>query len=206
MKNLKTKVVGVISKMLIVFFVIVSIVVSFSAWRLYENGKQVYEVRSEQVLNLMNSHSQFFAEVFDQILPLGLTCRDDRACVSQVRSQIDLLVEKSSTTNSDISKPDYFNQVSLSNDQPFYFVALKNGQLVKLFFSGEVKVSPIKTLGEVRVKELLLGERNELYGFQANVDGLRMTYLNDFYSEAEVIVPYKRNGEIIGAVVYLHGD
>ena len=53
---------------------------------------------------------------------------------------------------------------------------------------------------------MLLGKRSKLYGVQANVDGLRMTYLNDLYSEAEVIVPYVKNGGILGAVVYLHGD
>lgn len=176
-----------------------------ASWRLYENGRQVFFLRSNQVGELMQSNPEFFSEIFDQIMPRAQECGVDPICVKKIRDELDLLTAEIGTTSA-MTKPDYFSDVSLANDQPMYFISLGNNKLNKLFFSGEAVVDQIETRQEKMVQDLLTGKRERLIGFQANVDGLRMTYLNDLYSEAEVIVPFKQNDRIIGAVVYLHGD
>ncbi len=179
---------------------------TFIAWRLYESGKQVYTLRSAQVSELMRENPQFFDEIFTEILPEAVVCDGNTECEADIRSRLDLLTEVTAQESSTIDVPGYFSNVSLANNQPMYFITLDQNQIVKLFFSGGVVTTPIETRKEALVRDVLLGKRDRLHGLQANVDGLRMTYLNDLYSEAEVIVPYVKDGEIVGAVVYLHGD
>lgn len=179
---------------------------AFVAWSLYESGKQVYTLRSAQVSELMRENPQFFDEVFTEILPEAVECNDNAECEAGIRSRLDLLTEITAQESSTIDVPGYFSNVSLANNQPMYFITLDQDRIVKLFFSGGIVTTPIETRKETLVRDVLLGNRNKLYGLQANINGLRMTYLNDLYSEAEVIVPYVKDGEIIGAVVYLHGD
>ncbi len=190
----------------VAFIVLVLVGFAFVAWRLYESGKQVYTLRSAQVFELMRENPQFFDEVFTEIMPAALECGANTDCVASIRSRLDLLTETTASQSSTIDVPGYFSNVSLANNQPMYFITLDQSQIVKLFFSGGIVTTPIETRKEALVRDVLLGKRDKLHGLQANVDGLRMTYLNDLYSEAEVIVPYLKDGEIVGAVVYLHGD
>jgi len=190
----------------IAFIILVLAGLAFVAWRLYESGKGVYTLRGAQVSELMRENPQFFDEIFAEILPEAVKCNGNSECVASIRSRLDLLTEATASESSTINVPGYFSNVSLANNQPMYFITLDQNQIVKLFFSGGVITTPVETLKEALVRDVLLGKRDKLYGLQANVDGLRMTYLNDLYSEAEVIVPYVMDGEIVGAVVYLHGD
>lgn len=190
----------------VAFIILVLAGFAFVAWRLYESGKGVYTLRSAQVSELMRENPQFFDEIFAEILPEAVKCNGNSECVASIRSRLNLLTEATASESSTIDVPGYFSDVSLANNQPMYFITLDQNQIVKLFFSGGIITKPIETRKETLVKDILLGKRDKLYGLQANVDGLRMTYLNDLYSEAEVIVPYMMDGEIVGAVVYLHGD
>lgn len=190
----------------IAFIILVLAGFAFVAWRLYESGKGVYTLRSAQVFELMRENPQFFDEIFTEILPEAIECHGNAECVAGIRSRLDLLTETTASESSTIDVPGYFSDVSLANNQPMYFITLDQDRIVKLFFSGGIVTTPIETRKEALVRDVLLGKRNNLHGLQANVDGLRMTYLNDLYSEAEVIVPYVIDGEIVGAVVYLHGD
>lgn len=190
----------------VAFIILVLAGFAFVAWRLYESGKGVYTLRSAQVSELMRENPQFFDEIFTEILPEAVECQGHTECVAGIRSRLDLLTEATASESSTIDVPGYFSDVSLANNQPMYFITLDQNQIVKLFFSGGVVTTPIETRKEALVRDVLLGKRDKLYGLQANVDGLRMTYLNDLYSEAEVIVPYVMDGGIVGAVVYLHGD
>lgn len=199
---MKKRLLGIAVALIVLIFV----GFAFVAWRLYESGKQVYTLRSAQVSELMRENPQFFDEVFTKILPEAVECNGNTECEANIRSRLDLLSEAVAQDSSTINVPGYFSNVSLANNQPMYFIALDQNQIVKLFFSGGVVTTPIKTRKEALVQDVLLGKRNRLHGLQANVDGLRMTYLNDLYSEAEVVVPYVKDGEIVGAVVYLHGD
>lgn len=177
------------------------------AWRLYANGIQVYTLRTAQIQELMRENPQFFDAIFMEILPEGRGCTNTvEECMLIVRAQLHALTSSTATASSGIAVPGYFGDVTLDDDQPMYFIALDQDMIVKLFFSGDVVSTSVVTHKETLARDLLLGKREKLYGLQANIKGLRMTYLNDLYSEAEVIVPYVRNGEIIGAVVYLHGD
>lgn len=190
----------------IAFIILVLAGFAFVAWRLYESGKGVYTLRSAQVSELMRENPQFFDEIFTEILPEAIECDGNAECVVDIRSRLDLLTEATASESSTIDVPRYFSDVSLDSNQPMYFITLDQNQIVKLFFSGGIITKPIETRKEALVRDVLLGKRNKLHGLQANVDGLRMTYLNDLYSEAEVIVPYVKDDEIVGAVVYLHGD
>jgi len=190
----------------IAFIILVLAGFAFVAWRLYESGKGVHTLRSAQVSELMRENPQFFDEIFTEILPEAVECNGNAECVADIRSRLDLQTETTASESSTIDVPGYFSDVSLANNQPMYFITLDQNQIVKLFFSGGVITTPIETRKEALVRDVLLGKRDKLYGLQANVDGWRMTYLNDLYSEAEVIVPYIKDGEIVGAVVYLHGD
>lgn len=190
----------------VAFIILVLAGLFFVAWRLYESGKGVYTLISAQVSELMQENPQFFDEIFTEILPEAVECNGNAECVADIRSRLDLLTEATASESSTIDVPGYFSNVSLANNQPMYFIVLDQNQIVKLFFSGTIITKPIETRKEALVRDVLLGKRDKLYGLQANVDGWRMTYLNDLYSEAEVIVPYVMDGEIVGAVVYLHGD
>jgi len=186
--------------------VLILVGIVFVTWRLYESGKQVYTLRSAQVSELMRENPQFFDEIFTEILPEAVECNGNTECEADIRSRLDLLTKATAQKSSTVDVPGYFSNVSLANNQPMYFIALDQNQIIKLFFSGGVITRSIKTRKEALVRDVLLGKRDRLHGLQANVDGLRMTYLNDLYSEAEVIVPYVKDDEIVGAVVYLHGD
>jgi len=188
------------------FIILVLTGFSFVAWCLYKSGKGVYTLRSTQVSELMRENPQFFDEVFTKIMPEAVECNGNAECVADIRSRLDLLTEATASESSTIDVPGYFSDVSLASNQPMYFITLNQSQIVKLFFSGGIITTPVETRKEALVRDVLLGKRDKLYGLQANVDGLRMTYLNDLYSEAEVVVPYVKDGEIAGAVVYLHGD
>lgn len=190
----------------VAFIILVLAGFAFVAWRLYESGKGVYTLRNAQVSELMRENPQFFDEIFTKILPEAVECNGNVECVVGIRSRLDLLTETTASESSTIDVPGYFSDVSLANNQPMYFITLDQDRIVKLFFSGGIVTTPIETRKEALVRDVLLGTRDKLYGLQANVDGLRMTYLNDLYSEAEVIVPYLMDDEIVGAVVYLHGD
>lgn len=173
---------------------------------MYENGRQIYDLRSAQVSELMRSNPVFFDEIFVEILPDAVVCDNNFECIASIRSRLDLLATSFASASATVSVPGYFSSVDLANTQPMYFIVLDENQIIKLFFSGETTITPVNSKKKHLVANMLLGKRSKLYGVQANVDGLRMTYLNDLYSEAEVIVPYVKNGGILGAVVYLHGD
>ncbi len=181
----------------------------FVTWKLWQSGSEVHAFRSAQMQDLMQGNPAFFDTVFEEILTASDDCTlSETECTQQARSQFDALTLSTATLSSTVQKPNYFSSISLRSDEPFYFIALnkEQTQITKLFFSGERKDSPLITRKEKRVAQLLLGKKERLMGLQANVEGLRMTYLNDLYSEAEIIVPYKKDGTILGAVVYLHGD
>lgn len=181
-------------------------------WKLLQNGKQIYEVRSLQVTKLVEKNPVFFDNVFTDIFPQALNCKSipEVNCAQTLRSAFDKRLSEINH-GSDANAyfvPDYFGNgsLNLTSKLPMYFIKLEDGKIAKLFFSGDLKLEPVDTAGERKVQEILFGKRKELYGIQANIAGLEMTYLKDFLSEAEVIIPYEKNGEIIGAIVFLHGD
>lgn len=97
-----------------------------------------------------------------------------------------------------------------------YFIRInENGDLEKMFLHGEVKVEKVNTKGEQKVVNFLTKNNysmfvNNLYlkGFRIDSGISNMHYLNDYYSEAEIIVPIRTydNAKIVGAVVKGYGD
>ena len=96
-----------------------------------------------------------------------------------------------------------------------YFIRVNsNGDLEKMFLHGEFKLEKVDTKGEKKVFQFLTKNN---YGFASNLylKGFRidsvvsnMHYLNDYYSEAEIIVPIRTydSMKIVGAIVKGYGD
>jgi len=184
----------------------------FFYFSLLNEGKEKYFEKSEQVNTMVEDDPTFFNTVFSDIFPAAIQCSENQTtCASQTRKKFDLL---SSEANNSTNK---FSQQESLNQQPIYFITLlPDGQIGKLFFSGEVMVEPVNTREEKLVVELLTGKRDHLYGpyFNSEVFDFqnrsffdpKPAYLKDLYSQMEVIVPYYSDSEIIGGIVYLHGE
>lgn len=91
-----------------------------------------------------------------------------------------------------------------------YFIrARKQATIEKLFLSGEYQSEPVDTPAEHLVF-LVLQDRLPGWvlaiGAKLDANNSTMHYLNDFHSEAEIIVPVKQHGKVIGALVRLYGD
>lgn len=96
-----------------------------------------------------------------------------------------------------------------------YFIRVNsNGDLEKMFLHGEFKLEKVDTKGEKKVFQFLTKDNYEfasnlyLKGFRIDSVVSNMRYLNDYYSEAEIIVPIRTydSMKIVGAVVKGYGD
>ncbi|MFZ1721936.1 MAG: hypothetical protein WAU07_05530 [Microgenomates group bacterium] len=182
-------------------------------------GRNVYSMRSIEVQRLYDKYPNDFSTIFTSIIPLAVMCENSgESCESSIKQKFLALFDTSSEDNA--------YQVSGGEsvlNKPMYFIQLQqNREIVKVFFSGNVKVEQIDTRSEMKVRELLQGERETLYGPYFNSEAFltlneaggtesnkrifKPTYLNDLYSQAEVIVPFKHDGKLIGATVWLHGE
>lgn len=93
-----------------------------------------------------------------------------------------------------------------------YLIRINNaGDIEKMFLHGEFRLEKIDKIGEKRVLRFL-SENNldNLYLKGFRIDSLfsNMHYLNDYYSEAEIIVPIRTydGAKIVGAIVKGYGD
>lgn len=93
-----------------------------------------------------------------------------------------------------------------------YFIRINSdGYLEKMFLHGEYKLEKIDTAGEKKVFRFLTENNlDKLYlkGFRIDSTFSNMHYLNDYYSEAEIIVPIRTydQAKIVGAIVKGYGD
>lgn len=191
-----TKVLGFILAVIFIIILLIPVV----AMNL--SGRDVYYHRSQQVEELMVREPAFFEIVFTQIFPQALNCEpfNSLECQAVIQNEFTTML------NSDESQGYESNgELQLNAQLPIYFIQLDGDQIAKLFFSGNAELEPINTRGEQEVEDFLLGKRKSLYGPQM---GARFpnAYLEDLYSESEVVVPYWLNNQIVGAVVFLHGD
>ncbi len=86
-----------------------------------------------------------------------------------------------------------------------------DGYLEKMFLHGEYKREKIDTAGEKKVFRFLTENNlDKLYlkGFRIDSAFSNMHYLNDYYSEAEIIIPIRTydQAKIVGAIVKGYGD
>jgi hypothetical protein len=184
------------------------------------------------ILFLNNSHSFTeqgyekqieFAHQQERYIPL-ITKIFDKAENTNVRSDIDQMY------NSLLQMPYASEDINGKHiilaytRRPVYFIRLKNGQIEKLFQSGNIKYELIDTDGEKLVQKMLLGKVPPIQYPQYTCCGgddlswseaipfFRLFvperhYLKDFYSELETILLIKDNRDnILGAMVDLHGD
>lgn len=90
-----------------------------------------------------------------------------------------------------------------------YFIRLgADNEIQKLFLSGNYKLKKAETWKEDMVVKLLEGKRGRIcdQGYKIDVNTTTMTYLNDLEAEAEIIIPVKKDGKVVGAVVRWWGD
>lgn len=90
-----------------------------------------------------------------------------------------------------------------------YFIKIiENNTIEKLFLHGQWKNEPIDTPGERKVLRYLSNNQSKEYlkGFRIDADWSNMRQLSDYYSESEIIIPFKNNNQILGAVVKVYGD
>lgn len=228
--NLK-KVLKLFTLIILASFLFVFLIFNLMLWI---SGREIYYKRAMQINAAVSVYPDFFSTVFNDIFPFALSCdsyqetSDQESCVSQTRDKFDTL---SAGLEQKHQNTPYWNRYGLfkpSNYQPMYFIKLlPDGDIAKLFFSGDLKIEKVDTREERMVRDLLQEKRDSLYGlyFSEEVLGydqvnnerhfydLKPRYLKDLYSKFEVIVPYyQRKGvyysdrELIGAIVWLHGD
>ncbi len=99
---------------------------------------------------------------------------------------------------------------ALRNPTAVYFIrATRSRSIEKLFLSGKYEQSTINSFGEEVVYQTLSGKlQPSVLNIGLKLDSQHTTfhYLNDFYSEAEIIVPALDKGKVVGALVRLYGD
>lgn len=101
----------------------------------------------------------------------------------------------------------FINSCQLDFCYSTYFIRLSNdNKLEKLFLSGDYKLEFINSIGEKIVSNFLQNNQKKLMGFRINEMFSTMHYLNDLYSEAEIIVPIIVDNKKLGAFVRLYGD
>lgn len=93
-----------------------------------------------------------------------------------------------------------------------YFIRVNNNsEIEKMFLDGSYKLEKVDTNGEKKVFNFLNNYGSlaiYLKGFRIDGGISTMHYLNDFYSEAEIIVPIRTydRAKIVGAIVKGYGD
>lgn len=89
-----------------------------------------------------------------------------------------------------------------------YFVRLQDKELEKLTLSARFTSSPIHFKGEKTVANILRGRgfgRCD-QGWKMDQSNSTMRYLYDMHAEAEVILPVRQDGKVLGVVVRAWGD
>jgi hypothetical protein len=97
-----------------------------------------------------------------------------------------------------------------------YFIRLKDENTIeKLFLSGKYTTAQSPQAKEKKVLALLKDKRGAICDEGWKIDGneleegfsgSRMRYLYDMFSEAEILIPVRHDGRVIGAIVKAWGD
>lgn len=149
----------------------------------------------------IDKNSEVFPEIFSKIFTTASTCHGNLQCKQEV--SMDLMGRLHGKEDTRYFESTYF--LRLASD----------GMFEKLFLSGDLNRSVPKTRQERNVRALLLGRRDEICDEGWKVDGnelntgfsgSHMRYLYDMYSEAEIIIPIRSDGKVIGAIVRAWGD
>lgn len=195
------------------FLGVVAVITIASVYFLLLNdGRETYYSTVKQVNKMIEREPTFFTTIFNDIFPFALECSVSKSeCISQTRQKLDFI---------SVSPLDYATDYDPSNKHPMYFIKLlPDGKIAKLFFSGDLEIEEINTREERMVVALLEGKRDALYGpyYDQELTGdgktpnhalfdLKPAYLKDLYSQMEIVIPYHSNSEIVGGIVYLHGE
>jgi hypothetical protein len=172
------------------FFVIIAVgglVYLTAPWSIQKACTQTHQY--------MDTHQEQLSSVFNQVFDSAAKCPENAVtCIETNRQNLLNLVPN------DGQLPDFAST---------YFVR-KAGEdhIEKLFLSGVYKKDEADTAGEQRVMRLLSGIEGELCvsGVKADVGFSTMKYLKDFDVEAELVLPFRHDQAIQGAIVRLYGD
>ena len=183
-------------KKIIFLIILLLLIVAFTLSSFRGRAYSVKGIAYSTSLVLSHNCSDFdtiFMSLFDQ----AKGCKD-KVCQKEISDKIN---------NLSIS----FKSIPIYEGT--YYIREKDGNIEKLFLDGSIKITPIKTLGERIVSFFLLHPMDFIYlpGFKVDSNISSMHFLGDFYSEAEIIVPYSYcsigiEGKSAGAVVKNYGD
>lgn len=154
-----------------------------------EGPDSVYQKTQSAISKNPKGYEQIFIYLFDE----AKFCKEAR-CRKSVSDKIHKILQ----TNTK-SQPFY---------ESTYFIRLKDqDKMEKLFLHGEYKEEKIDTAGEKKVARFLKSKSGSyLKGFRIDATYTNMNYLEDFYSEAEIIILFKKENKTLGAMVKAYGD
>ncbi len=163
------------------------------------SNKPAIRAYCQETETFIQENASTFPHLFTTWFDEAKNCQGDSTCQEEVQSRI--------MTSLD-------GKESLPYFESTYFIRAKsNTEIEKLFLSGEWKMITV-TKDERKVQKvlaLLQGRHRKICDQGFKTDGLypnieSMTYLHDIWSEAEIIIPVKEDGKVIGAVVKAWGD
>lgn len=159
----------------------------------YISNKPQIRQYCRDTTNFINLNQQSLSQIFGNIFDEAKTCTDEK-CKSKV---------------SDFIMHSLVGKEELTFFPSTYFIRVSNERKIeKLFLGGDYKEKSAETRKEYEVVRLLEGRRNKICDQGWKLDNVTsyMKYLYDFPSEAEIIIPVKENGRVIGAIVKTWGD
>ncbi len=189
-------------KMITILLCLVFIQITIFAFYLIVNSFEgIYPLVGEYYLtkNYIQQHPEDMKQLFKNVFNIINKC--------ELNSELINLIDCRKIKEQWISKV-FPNDGYFSNYSSTYFITLgRENTINKLFLDGKYKETKARSYKEQMVIELLKGKRKNLLGLRIN-EMLSLTYLNDLYSEAEIIVPVYDNHSFVplGAIVRLYGD
>lgn len=180
---------------LLIFFLILLVLLFAGLYVLDQlSNKPAIRAYCQETREFAQINQSYLETLFTTTFSQAEQCQGDETCMNQVSQSIFSNLEGKS---------------SLSYFPSTYFLRASENSIEKLFLSGKYVKSQVTTPREIKVLRLLQGKRGDICddGFKFDQAGpTDMTYLNDYISEAEVIIPVKKDGKVIGAVIKLWGD
>jgi hypothetical protein len=173
---------------LILLFIHIGLFLSASFFKI-EASSAMYHTTQRYIRNNSENFHTLFENVFDQ----AKQCNGSSSCEKEISEKVfSLLLD--------------FDKIGRQKEST-YFIKLQNDDTFEvLFLSGKYEVDSIDTAKKRQVQKLLNGNIQDLNANKLHLgDGDEdMRYLNQLKSKFETIIPVKKDGKTIGAVVRLY--
>lgn len=154
----------------------------------------------DRVYNTTNtyftSHSQTADAIFNQLFPQAATCNNAADCRIQISRTLNRILQQQGHPY-DFYESTYFIRIESNPDR-----------IEKLFLDGQWQTDLLKNSGPRHVYRWLKTRQTPGYLQGTFIDQVYsdMIYFQDFYSEAEIVIPIFLNNQVVGAAVVAYGD